>query len=238
MADPLQDTSVAHRLAAVRASIETAARRAGRDPAAVRLVAVTKGVQAARIREAVAVGQRIFGENRVQELMPKTQELAGEAAVSWHMIGHLQRNKVRHVVPVIAMLHSLDRLELATELDRQLQRIGRRLAVLVEVNTSGEPTKYGVAPEEAAELVREAAKLPSLEVRGLMTIGPHTTDQEAVRRAFRLLRQLRDRIREEGTAGPSFGELSMGMSSDFPIAVEEGATLVRVGTAIFGPRAP
>lgn len=227
---------IGERLAAVRGRIEAAARRVARDPGSITLVAVSKGVDPARIREALESGQRVFGENRVQELVQKTLALA-PAAVEWHMVGHLQRNKVRHVLPHITMLHSLDRAPLAEELDRHLQRLGRRLDVLVEVNTSGEATKWGVTPCEAPELVRAAARFDTLRVVGLMTVGPNTTDVQAVREAFRLLRELLTRIRDEGVAGPEFRHLSMGMSGDFEIAIEEGATLVRIGTAIFGPRA-
>lgn len=239
-------TGVAERLASVRRRIEAAARQAGRDPAAIALVAVSKSVEPARIREAFAAGQRIFGENRVQELVAKAEELAELAApgehgaaggpIEWHMVGHLQRNKVRHVVRHVAMLHSLDSLRLAEELDRQLQKLGRRLDVLVEVNTSGEPTKFGVAPEEAPALVKACSRFDTLRLVGLMTIGPNTSHTGAIRRAFRTLRELRDRLRDEGLAGPEFVHLSMGMSGDFEVAVEEGATLVRIGTAIFGPR--
>lgn len=239
-------SDIAARLAEVRARIEAAARRAGRDPAGIALVAVSKSVEPARIREAFACGQRLFGENRVQELVAKVQELADLSApagsagaggqLEWHMIGHLQRNKVRHAVRHITMLHSLDSLPLAEEIDRQLQKLGRRLDVLVEVNTSGEPTKFGVAPEGAPALVKGAARFDTLRLVGLMTIGPNTTDTEAVRRSFRALRELRDRLRDEGLVVPEFVHLSMGMSGDFEVAIEEGATLVRVGTAIFGPR--
>lgn len=237
---------IADNLARVLNRIEAAARRSGRSPDDVALVAVSKGVDAGRIREAWACGQRRFGENRVQELVAKVEALAGlgdgagpvppGAAIEWHMVGHLQRNKVRLAVRHIAMLHSLDSVRLAEELDRQLQKLGRSLDVLVEVNTSGEPTKFGVAPEEAPGLVREVARLDTLRLVGLMTVGPNTPEPEPVRRAFRTLRELRDRLRGEGAVGPEFRHLSMGMSSDFELAVEEGATLVRIGTAVFGPR--
>lgn len=237
--------SIAQRLQAVRRRIEEAARRAGRDPSSVALVAVSKGVEPARLREAYACGQRLFGENRVQELVAKAEALADlaggaggppEGPLEWHMVGHLQRNKAKHVARLVTLLHSLDSLPLAQELERHLERLDRTLDVLVEVNTSGEPTKWGVAPDQARELVQAVSAFARLRVVGLMTVGPLTDDREAVRRAFRTLRLLRDRIREEGVAGPHFVHLSMGMSADFELAVEEGATLVRVGTAIFGPR--
>lgn len=214
-----------------------AARRVGRDPAAVQLVAVSKTVPAERIRELAAAGQQVFGENRAQELVAKADALQNLGLV-WHMVGHLQRNKVRHVAGRIAMLHSLDSLALAQELDRRLERVGRRLAVLIEVNTSGEPTKFGVQPEAIPSLIQEVARIPSLEIQGLMTIGPNTRDESAVRQAFRLLAGWFRRVREGGMAGAGFQHLSMGMSGDFEWAIEEGATMVRVGTALFGPRPP
>ena len=231
--------SIAERLASIRQRIEAAAHRGGRTPSEIGLVAVSKGVEPGRIEEAYACGLRIFGENRVQELVAKVEALQGRGldALEWHMVGHLQRNKARNVARHVTLLHSLDSLALAQELDRHLSRLGRTLDVLVEVNVSGEPTKWGVRPDEAPALVRAVAAVPTLRVVGLMTVGPLTDDQQAVRAAFRSLRLLRDRIREEGWAGPDFVHLSMGMSSDFEVAIEEGATLIRIGTALFGPRA-
>ncbi|WP_324669910.1 YggS family pyridoxal phosphate-dependent enzyme [Geochorda subterranea] len=231
--------SIANRLASIRQRIEAAAHGCGRNPAEIGLVAVSKGVDPDRIQEAYACGLHLFGENRVQELVAKVEALQGRGldALEWHMVGHLQRNKARHVARHVTVLHSLDSLALAQELDRHLSRLGRTLDVLVEVNVSGEPTKWGVHPDEAPALVRAVASVPTLRLVGLMTVGPRTDDPQAVRAAFRTLRHLRDRIRDEGWAGPAFAHLSMGMSSDFEVAIEEGATLLRIGTALFGPRA-
>ena len=228
---------VAHRLAAVRRRIAEAARRAGRSGDEIVLVAVTKGVEPERIREAWSAGQRIFGENRVQELAAKAAALA-DLPLEWHMVGHLQRNKARDVARIASVLHSLDSLRLAVELDRRLEAAGRHLRVLVEVNVSGEPGKFGVAPSDALELVRAVAeRCPHLKVEGLMAIGPNVPDELAIRGAFRRLRELLEEIRQKTPVGPAFRHLSMGMSSDFEWAIEEGATMVRIGTAIFGPRA-
>jgi len=229
---------VASRLEQVRRRIEEAARRCGRAAEDVTVVAVTKGVAPHLIRAAYACGQRIFGENRVQEMVAKQKELAGELAdARWHLVGHLQRNKVKDVVGRIDLFHALDSLRLAQELNRRLEAAGLVLGVLLEVNVSGEPTKFGVAPDQAVETARELTRhFPALRLEGLMTVGPHVQDEQVVRRAFRQLRQLFEAIRQEGIGGPHFRHLSMGMSADFPWAVEEGATLVRIGTAIFGPR--
>ena len=228
---------LAARLETVRQRIARAAQRAGRPAQAVRLVAVSKEVGPERIRQAAAAGQRLFGENRVQELLAKARQLE-DLELEWHFVGHLQRNKVKDVVGRIALLHSLDSLRLAAELDRRLTAVGQRLAVLLQVNVSGEATKFGVAPEQALATAREVVRCyPALALQGLMTIGPHTDDEVAVRQAFRRLRQLFEAIRQEGFAGDGFRHLSMGMTADFEWAVEEGATLVRVGSAIFGPRA-
>ena len=227
---------LAERLKAVQQRIHQAALRVGRRPAEIELVAVSKNVEPARIREAFAAGQRLFGENRVQELVSKARELA-DLPLQWHMVGHLQRNKVKDVIGRITLLHALDSLRLAEELDRRLSAAGRRLAVLLEVNVSGEPTKFGVLPEEALEAARAIVRqFPTLELQGLMTIGPNVRDEEAVRRAFRRLRELFGAIRDEGFVGAGFRHLSMGMSADFEWAIEEGATMVRIGSAIFGPR--
>lgn len=227
---------IAERLEQVRQRIEQAARRAGRRPDEVTLVAVTKGVPPEAIREAFQAGQRLFAENRVQELVAKQRALA-DLPVEWHLVGHLQRNKVKEVIGRISLFHALDSLRLAAELDRRLQAAGRTLAVLLEVNISGEPTKFGVAPHEAVEVARAVVeRFPALRLGGLMAIGPHVEDEAAIRQAFRRLRELFQAIASEGFAGPGFRHLSMGMSFDFEWAVEEGATMVRIGTAIFGPR--
>lgn len=224
-------------LASVRERVSRAAQRAGRDPREIVLVAASKAVPAERLRQAWGAGLTRFGENRAQELKEKQAALA-DLAVEWHFIGHLQRNKVKDVAGKVALLHSLDRWELALDLERHLSALGRLQPVLVQVNSSGESSKSGVAPGDALDFVRRVAGLPHLEVHGLMTIARLDPDPEQARHCFRLLRELRDQIAAAAIPGVRMEWLSMGMSGDFEIAVEEGANLIRLGTAIFGPRPP
>jgi len=226
-----------HNLAAVRARIAAACARSGRDPGEVRLLPVSKTVDEARIRNAYAAGCREFGENKVQEAQAKAVAMGDLADLRWAVIGHLQTNKARVVARFAAEFQALDRLRLAVELDRRLQAEGRALDVLVQVNTSGEASKYGLAPDEVAPFLRELPAFASLRVRGLMTLAALSADAMRVRGCFVLLRELRERLRQEAPDGIGLDELSMGMSGDFEPAVEEGATVVRVGQAIFGARA-
>ena len=213
----------------VRGKIVAAARRAGRDPGEVKLVAVTKGHTPEEIEASVLRhGCSVLGENRIQEWREKAPALEGHE-VEWHYIGNLQRNKVKYCAP-FHTIHSLNSRRLADELQRQAQRLEHRFRVMVEVNVAGEETKQGVALAEAPELVEHARSLEGLEVAGLMTMAPHSEDPEASRPVFAALRELRDTLGLE--------ELSMGMSNDFEVAVEEGATIVRVGSAIFDGRRP
>ena len=214
--------------------IRGAAVAAGRDPATVRLVAVSKTKPAAMVEEAFRAGQTLFGENYVQELAAKSREVL--SPVEWHFIGHLQSNKVRQIAGVVSMIHSVDRLSLAEEIDRQWGRLGRCCDVLVQVNVSGEATKSGTTAGEAISLVRSVASLPNLRVRGLMTMPPFFDDPEGARPFFRELRLLAGEIDALAIPGVSMAELSMGMSGDFAAAIAEGATLVRIGSAIFGER--
>jgi PLP dependent protein len=216
----------------VRAAITAACKRAGREPGGVRLVAVSKTVDLERIRAAIDAGQDLFGENYLQEAKDKIEALGRQ--VSWHLVGSLQSNKARGAVELFDLIHAVDRLKLAQALDAAAARLGRVQDVLIQVNQGGEATKSGVAPEAAPALIREVTRLPYLRVLGLMTMPPWFPDPEAARPYFRTLRELRDQLR--GLTGLPLPELSMGMSGDFPVAVEEGATLVRVGTAIFGSR--
>lgn len=227
--------SIADNVRRVRTRMRQAAERAGRDPASVRLVAASKTVDAARIRAAIAAGVTVLGENYLQETRQKLGQL-GRSDVEWHLIGPLQRNKVRYVFDLFDMMHSLDRLELAEEINRRAERLGRRLPVLLEVNVGGEASKSGWTPDGLLSDVRQLAAMPNIQVRGLMTIPPPTPQPHEARPFFRQLRQLRDRLVQEGYDGMTFDELSMGMTADYEVAIEEGATLVRVGTAIFGPR--
>ncbi len=209
--------------------------RAGRDPADVTLVVVAKTFPADRVLEAVRAGALDIGENYVQELTAKRTALAGEP-VRWHFIGHLQRNKVRQVVPWVAMIHAVDSESLARAIDEKAHAAGRMADILIEVNTTGESTKFGVAPGAVLPLVRRLGELVSIRLAGLMTIGPFLPDPEGSRPMFRQLRELRDQVRELGQANAPMHHLSMGMTGDFEVAIEEGATLVRIGTAVFGPR--
>jgi pyridoxal phosphate enzyme (YggS family) len=216
----------------VRGAITAAARKAGRDPASVRLVAVSKTVDLERIRAAIAAGQDLFGENYLQEAKDKIDVLGRQ--VGWHLVGSLQSNKARGAVELFDLIHAVDRLKLAGALSAAAARLGQVQDVLIQVNQAGEATKSGVAPEVAPDLLREVTRLPHLRVLGLMTMPPWFPDPEAARPYFRALRELRNQLRD--LTGLPLAELSMGMSGDFAVAVEEGATLVRVGTAIFGTR--
>ncbi|MCB0887253.1 MAG: YggS family pyridoxal phosphate-dependent enzyme, partial [Propionibacteriaceae bacterium] len=212
---------------------DAAAARAGRDPGEVRLLPVSKTVPSDRLRAAVATGMTLLGENKVQEAARKSQELV-DLGVSWALIGHLQTNKARDVVAFATEFHALDSVRLAEALDRRLRAAGRGLDVFVQVNTSAEESKSGLPPEEVLGFLAELPRFETLRVRGLMTLAIRSDDAERVRACFRLLRALRDRARDQDLIGP--GELSMGMSGDYEMAIEEGATTVRVGQAIFGAR--
>jgi pyridoxal phosphate enzyme (YggS family) len=226
--------SIAENIAWVRKEIEAAALRGGRDPRNVRLMAVTKRVTDDRIREAVAAGIRLFGENYVQEAQSKIPLFPRD--LEWHMIGRLQTRKSKHAITLFHALQSLDRIELAAELDKRCGAVGICMPVLIEVNTGDEETKGGVAPRKLAEFVRAIALLDNIAVRGLMTMPPWFDDPEQARPYFRLLRELREEIAALDIPRVDMSELSMGMSDDFAVAVEEGATIVRVGRAIFGER--
>ena len=223
---------IAQNLAEVRNRIVAACRKADRDPAAVRLVAVSKTVDAERLREAIAAGQNLFGENYLQEARDKIAILGRQ--VDWHLVGHLQTNKAKAAVELFDLIHAVDRGKLAAALDAAAAHQNKIQDVLIQVNQAGEDAKSGVRPEVAKELVQEVAQLPHLRLVGLMTMPPWFADPEAARPYFKDLRELRDRLQDQ--AGLPLPELSMGMSGDFAVAVEEGATLVRVGTAIFGQR--
>jgi PLP dependent protein len=226
--------SIAENLKVIRGRIAEAALRAGRDPATVRLVAVSKTKPAAAIAQARDCGQVIFGENYVQELVGKAAELP--EGISWHFIGNLQSNKVRQIAGLVDLIHSVDRISLAREIDRQWGELGRSCEILIQVNISHEATKGGTSSEELLGLVAEVAGLPHLRIKGLMTMPPFFDDPEAARPYFRALRELAREVEAAGIAGVEMRELSMGMSGDFEAAIAEGATLVRVGSALFGER--
>jgi pyridoxal phosphate enzyme (YggS family) len=219
-------------VAAVRARLERAVASAGRDPGEVALMAVSKNHGPDAVREAYQAGLDLFGENRVQEAAAKIPESPGGA--HWHLIGHLQRNKVRPAVELFACIHSVDSLRLVEALQQACEAASRRLRILLEVNVSGESVKFGFSPGEVPGLLRRAGEFGRLEMEGLMTIPPLTEDPEGARPHFRALREYRDRWQQE--TGYPLPVLSMGMSHDLEVAVEEGSNVVRVGTAIFGPR--
>lgn len=226
-------------LEAINQRIAAACQRAGRDFSEVTLVAVSKTVAPLRLHEAIAAGVRTFGENRVQEADAKIAELRPrviEHQVQWHLIGHLQSNKARRAVELFDAVHSVDSLKLAERLHQSAGELGKRLPVFIEVNLGAEAAKSGVAINETLPLCEQVAKLAHLELKGLMAVPPFLDDAEAVRPFFRRLRELRDEARRSGVAGEQCDDLSMGMSNDFEVAIEEGATLVRIGTALFGAR--
>jgi pyridoxal phosphate enzyme (YggS family) len=226
--------SIAANLARVKERIAAAALRVGRQPESVKLVGVTKMVDLPRVELAVQAGLEILGENYVQEAREKIQRFRG--LVRWHFIGRLQSNKAKHAVQLFHLIHTVDSLKLAEELNRRAGAIGLVIPVLIQGNIAAEATKGGVRVEEVRSLIEQVAGLDHLRIRGLMTMPPYFDDPERARPYFRRLRELSEEIAALGLPGVEMAELSMGMSGDFEAAVEEGATLVRVGTAIFGAR--
>jgi PLP dependent protein len=218
----------------IRDRIDAVCARAGRRSDDVTLVAVSKTFPAEKVREAVQAGVRDVGENYVQELLQKRGEVPEE--VRWHFIGHLQTNKVRQIIPWVHSIHALESEALAQELDRRAEQVGRTIDVLVEVNTTGETTKFGLRPESVPGFVVRLEEYSHLRIAGLMTIGPFLPDPEGSRPMFRELRRLRDTIAQRAQRNVTMEHLSMGMTGDFEVAIEEGATLIRIGTAIFGSR--
>ena len=238
----LRMASIKENLLGVMERIEKAARKVGRDPNEIKLVAVSKTVEAARIKEAIEAGVKILGENYVQEAQKKIEEVGRPACterfgegrpVSWHFIGHLQSNKVKYAIRLFDMVHSLDSIPLAEELNRRAEQADRVIRVMIEVNLSKEATKFGTDEEVVVNLAKRIQNLKHLLLEGLMTMPPYFDSPEMSRPYYIALRALKERMVKEGVP---MKELSMGMSNDFEIAIEEGATYVRVGTAIFGPR--
>lgn len=227
---------IAANLASIRARIEAACLRSGRNADEVRLLPVSKTHPASVLREAYAADCMEFAENRVQEAEQKAIELSDLADLRWCIIGHLQTNKARQVARFAHEFQALDSLKLAQELDRRLQAEGRSLDVLVQVNSSGEPQKSGLDVADVPSFVQRLPQFNSLRVKGLMTLAEHSTEPERVRACFVRMRELQQRLRDGAPAGISFDELSMGMSGDFELAIEEGSTTVRIGQAIFGAR--
>jgi pyridoxal phosphate enzyme (YggS family) len=225
-------TSIADNLQRVREEIARAAAKSGRTTDDVELVAITKTHPADKVREAIETGQTLFGESRVQEARVKIPELPSN--LRWHFVGHLQKNKIRHALPLFEMIHSVDSLGLAQEMNRIAEEEGMHPRVLLEVNVASEGSKFGFTPEKSREEMESLLALPRLSILGLMTIPPIAEEAEASRKYFIALRELRDRLQSDFHV--DLAQLSMGMTQDFAVAVEEGATLVRIGTAIFGER--
>ncbi len=225
--------TIRENLKIVRARIAAACERSGRNPAEITLVAVTKTVPAERVNEAIEAGVTDIGENRVQEAWEKFLKIK---PVTRHLIGHLQTNKVKKAVQIFDWIHSVDSFHLAEKISREAEKMGKPMPILLEVKTSPEETKFGVPVTQTAELARQVGLLPGVQLRGLMTIAPFTADETAIRHSFRTLRLLRDEIRAAAYPGVQMELLSMGMSGDFEMAIEEGANMGRIGTAIFGPR--
>jgi hypothetical protein len=230
--------SISDNVASIRERIATAARRARRSPDEIALMSVTKTHPPERIREAYAAGMRLFGENRVQEFAGKTDGLMDLPEAEWHMIGHLQTNKAGKAAELFSAVDSVDSVKLAEKLDSAARSLGKTLDVLIEVNVGGEPAKTGIALDswKLQELLSAAPRFEALKFRGLMTVPPFTDDPEGARPFFRKLRELRDAIVERNLPGIGLDVLSMGMSHDFEVAIDEGSTRLRVGTAIFGNR--
>lgn len=225
---------IAENISKIRQEIREVCKKVGRDPEEITIVAVTKTIPVEKIKEAVSAGIYDIGENRVQELLDKKRFLE---KVKWHFVGHLQTNKVKYIVDFVHLIHSVDSIKLALEIEKRAQKINRIVDILIEVNTSGEETKYGVKPEEAVELVKQISERCNfIRIKGLMTVAAYMPNPEDVRPMFKLLRQLRDEIGRFNFRNVEMKHLSMGMSNDYLIAIEEGATIIRIGTAIFGPR--
>ena len=225
---------VTENLKIVEEKIQNACRRAGRDRGEVTLIAVSKTKPVSMIREAMSAGIVTFGENKVQEIVEKQKEIT--EPLNWHMIGHLQRNKVKQLVGRVSRIHSVDSLRLAEQIQNDFARQNEKIGILIEVNMAGEESKFGLAPEETEDVIRKIAAFPNIEVKGLMTIAPFVADPEENRLHFRNLRKLLVDINSKNIDNVNMNELSMGMTGDYEVAIEEGATFVRVGTGIFGER--
>lgn len=223
-------------LETVHADIDAACKRSGRDKGEVKLIAVSKTKPFEQLLAAYNAGERVFGENKVQEICAKYERIDEMPGAVFHMIGHLQTNKVRQVIDKVAMIHSVDSLHLAETIDREAAKAGIRMDILIEVNVAGEDSKFGIACDETEKLVRECAELDNVHVCGLMTIAPFVEDSEQNRQVFKNLKQLCVDLKAKNIDNTDMDVLSMGMTGDYQVAIEEGATMVRVGTGIFGAR--
>lgn len=219
---------------AINEKISDIALSCGRDPDDIVLIAVTKTVSPSNISKALEAGLQNFGENRVQELVEKYDKIDKKA--KWHLIGSLQTNKVKYIIDKVELIHSLDRIKLAKEIEKRAARIDRQIPALIQVNISGESTKSGIRPEETIDFIEAMKQYPHIRIKGLMTIGPLTEDRELIRDCFRQMKKLFDEIKTKKFSHAQMQYLSMGMTNDFDIAIEEGANMVRIGRAIFGER--
>ncbi len=224
--------TIKNNLEIINEKIKKAALKVNRNPKGIKLVAVTKTATIEQIKEAISAGVKIIGENKVLEAKEKYQILT--ANIEWHLVGHLQTNKVKYAIEIFDLIHSVDSIRLAKEIDRRSLQFGMITNVLVEVNVSGEETKYGIKPEEAEPFLKEISEFSRIRVRGLMTIAPITEDKEEVRPYFRKLRKLSKEIKRKNIRNVKMDYLSMGMTEDFEVAIEEGANMVRIGRGIFG----
>lgn len=225
---------IVENLETVREKIAAAAQRVGRDPAEIKLVAVTKTVDVPTIEEGIKAGITAIGENRVQEIRKKYPEI--QSPVEWHLIGHLQTNKVKYIIDKVDLIHSLDRYSLAQEISKRAQQAGTTMSVLVQVNVAEEETKFGLKVEETEEFIKEVTQLEGIKILGLMTMAPYVENPEEVRFVFKKLKELSEKIGNLNLPQVEMKYLSMGMSNDYEVAIEEGANIVRVGSAIFGAR--
>ncbi|NIT13692.1 MAG: YggS family pyridoxal phosphate-dependent enzyme [Candidatus Dadabacteria bacterium] len=221
-------------LEVINEKIEKASGKSGRKSADITLVGVSKQVDAGRIKEAILSGHRVFGENYVQEFVPKYEELREYEDIEWHFIGHLQKNKVKYIIDKVGLIHSVDKVSLAQEINKRADRLGIIVPILIEINLGAEESKRGIEPDELGSFLKQVSELNNIRISGLMALPPYCENPEDSRKYFIRLRELRDVFNSSYT---TLTELSMGMSHDYDIAVEEGATIVRVGTAIFGERA-
>jgi len=225
---------ITQNLALVKERIEDAAKRAGRNPAEIRLVCVTKTATANQLQEAISSGISDIGENRVKDALLKYDSLGEQAKnVKWHMIGHLQTNKVKKCLQIFDTIHSLDSINLADEIDKQAKSLGKCIDCLVQVNVSGEDSKYGISPEETEAFIRKVSLFSNIHIAGLMTMAPFVDNPEQVRPFFRKIYSLKESLRKMDISNTDVKDISMGMTQDFEVAIEEGATFVRIGTAIF-----
>ena len=229
-----ENSNISENIDAIRTRILTAAAKSGRDPQSIKIIGVSKTVDVERIKEAYNCGITDFGENRVQELCEKYDIVNMEC--NWHLIGHLQTNKVKYILDKVSLIHSLDTIELAAEIHKRAQKDDRQIDALVQVNVAAEDTKFGISPDEAADFIKEVSGMGNIRIKGLMTIAPMVPNPAEIRWVFAKLRKLLIDIKQENIDNVNMDYLSMGMSNDFEIAIEEGSNMVRIGTSLFGKR--